>query len=68
MPGGKRRTNSETEKVGTTLSKLEHGDLVRAVEGGAGVDRSDFVRQAIREKLERWKREHPLGVQPPKGR
>jgi hypothetical protein len=28
-------------------------------------DRVDFIREAIKEKVERWNREHPLGTRKP---
>ena len=63
MAGGRKRTQVSTEKVTATLPASEHAELVELIEStGRWVDRSDFVRQAIREKVERWKRDHPLGA------
>ena len=63
MAGGKKRTRVSVSQVTTTLPSAEHAELVELTEAsGRFVDRSDFVRQAIREKVDRWKKEHPLGV------
>lgn len=54
---------SRLPRVSATLPPSEFRELMLIIErGGEWIDSADFTREAIREKAERWKREHPLGV------
>ena len=62
---GERLARVRLKKVTTTLPAAEAAEIVELIESSERwVDAADFARQAIREKLERWKKEHPLGVPP----
>ncbi len=49
----------------SVAGRIERGyyeDLVRVIDGDDHFNRiGDFVREAVLEKIDRWKREHPLG-------
>lgn len=67
---GRKLAGAKPKKVSTTLPPAEHEELLSVINASERwIDPADFARQAIREKLERWKREHPLGARagPPKG-
>lgn len=50
------------ERVSLRLPKGLHDEMVRIIEGAREwKDRQHFIAEAIREKVERWKRDHPLG-------
>lgn len=62
MPGGQGKVRVPEEKVGLRLPKGLHDEMVRVIESAREwKDRQHFIAEAIREKIERWKREHPLG-------
>lgn len=63
---GKRRTVAGYQKVGVTLPDGLYEEMIRVIDNERRwVDRVEFIREAIKEKLERWKKEHPLGLPPP---
>ena len=45
--------------------RIERGyydDLVRVIDGDDHFNRiGDFVREAVLEKIDRWRKEHPMG-------
>ncbi len=49
----------------SVAGRIERGyydDLVRIIDADDHFNRlGDFVREAVLEKIDRWKREHPLG-------
>ena len=49
----------------SVAGRIERGyyeDLVRVIDGDDHFNRiGDFVREAVLEKIDRWKKEHPLG-------
>lgn len=49
----------------SVAGRIERGyyeDLVRIIDGDDHFNRiGDFVREAVLEKIDRWKKEHPLG-------
>ncbi|HEV2317544.1 MAG TPA: hypothetical protein VGV89_08240 [Thermoplasmata archaeon] len=49
----------------SVAARIERGyyeDLVRIIDGDDHFNRlGDFVREAVLEKIDRWKKEHPLG-------
>ncbi|MGI0071701.1 MAG: hypothetical protein ACRECT_06505 [Thermoplasmata archaeon] len=49
----------------SVAARIERGcyeDLVRIIDADAHFNRlGDFVRQAVLEKIDRWKKEHSLG-------
>ncbi len=54
------------EKVTVTLPKGLYDEVVSIVRAGQGwLSAIDFLREAAKEKVERWKKEHPLGLPPP---
>ncbi len=60
MPRGPKIAKVEPKKVSTTMPEDDFDDMVRIIETDRRwVDVADFVRQAVREKVDRWKREHP---------
>ena len=63
---GKRRTVAGYQKVGVTLPDGLYEEMIRVIDNERRwVDRVEFIREAIKEKLERWKKEHPLGLPTP---
>ncbi len=67
MPKGAKTVNVANRKVNSSLPEGELEELLRIIDGTKRWnDVADFVRQAVREKVERWKRENPLGP-PPRG-
>ncbi len=62
VPKGAKTVNVENRKINSSLPEGEMAELVRLIERTKKWnDVADFVRQAVREKLERWKRENPYG-------
>ena len=52
--------------MGVTLPDGLYEEMIRVIDNERRwVDRVEFIREAIKEKLERWKKEHPLGLPPP---
>jgi hypothetical protein len=49
----------------SVAGRIERGyydDLVKVIDGDDHFNRiGDFVREAVLEKIDRWKKEHPLG-------
>ncbi len=49
----------------SVAARIERGyyeDLVRIIDGDDHYNRlGDFVREAVLEKIDRWKKDHPLG-------
>ena len=65
MPGAKK-SRVPVEKVTATLPKGMYEEVVAIVrEGKSWLSAIDFIRESVKEKLERWKKEHPLGLPPP---
>ena len=65
MPGeGKGRQPYERLHVGVPSGLFKEATKVVEYEG-TWMSPADFVREAIKEKLERWKKEHPLGLPTP---
>jgi hypothetical protein len=56
----------------SVAGRIERGyydDLVRVIDGDDHFNRiGDFVREAVLEKIDRWKKEHPLGSSPERRR
>ena len=54
----------------SVAARIERGyyeDLVRIIDADDHFNRfGDFVREAVLEKIDRWKRDHPLGGPLPK--
>ena len=66
LMSGKRRTVAGYQKVGVTLPDGLYEEMIRVIDNERRwVDRVEFIREAIKEKLERWKKEHPLGLPTP---
>ena len=54
------------EKVQVGIPEGVYREIEAAVRGsGQWMSVVDFLREAAKEKLERWKKEHPLGLPPP---
>ena len=65
MPvGGKGKQPYERLHVGVPSGLFMEATKVVEYEG-KWMSLADFVREAIKEKVERWKKEHPLGLPPP---
>ena len=49
----------------SVAGRIERGyyeDLVRVIDGDDHYNRlGDFVREAVLEKIDRWKKDHPMG-------
>ena len=61
---GKKLADVRLKKITTTLPLSEAKEIVKLLESSElWVDAAEFARQAIREKLDSWKKEHPLGVE-----
>lgn len=45
----------------TVLPSMTYREVQRLVDEGYFLSKQDFARQALIEKLERWKAEHTLG-------
>lgn len=49
----------------SVAARIERGyyeDLVRIIDGDDHFNRvGDFIRESVLEKIDRWKKEHPLG-------
>ena len=57
------RSRVPSEKVTLTLPVTLAAEVEEVVRSDGGyLSALDFIREATREKLERWKKEHPLGV------
>jgi hypothetical protein len=56
----------------SVAGRIERGyyeDLVGIVDADDHYNRiGDFVREAVAEKVQRWKKEHPLASPPPRAR
>ena len=51
-------------QVTVELAPAVKRDLEELVSSGQTLSTQDFIRRAVDEKLERWKKEHPLGAPP----
>lgn len=61
--GGFKKTRAGVVSVSVTIPEGVYADMIRIVETERRwTDRVDFAREAIKEKVEREKREHPLGL------
>ena len=60
MPGGK--VTVDRERVTLRLPRVLLGAAERIMRSEGWANRQAFIEQAVREKVERWAREHPLGV------
>ena len=49
-------------KVGFELTVELQEDIIKAAKEEGYNDQAEFMRAAVREKIERWKREHPPKV------
>lgn len=66
---GAKRSAVGYEKVGITLPDGIYEEMVAIIETDRRwFDRVEFVREAVKEKIERWKKEHPLWSAPAKDR
>ncbi|HEV2449673.1 MAG TPA: hypothetical protein VGU43_04590 [Thermoplasmata archaeon] len=64
MPG-KKRSTTDYERVGVTIPRRIHDEMLEIMRADPRwFDRVEFVREALKEKIERWKKEHPLGAPP----
>lgn len=61
LPKPKKRVLPKVS-VAARIERGYYEDLVRIIDGDDHFNRiGDFVREAVLEKIDRWKREHPLG-------
>ncbi len=68
VPKGTKRSDVGYQKVGVTIPDGVYREMIEIVESERRwFDRVEFIREAVKEKIERWKKEHPLGP-PPKSR
>lgn len=44
------------------LAPAVSAEIQELVESGQWLSFQEFAREALKEKLDRWKKEHPLGV------
>ena len=58
----------ERTQITVELAPVTKRALEEIVRGGEYLSVLDFVRRAVDEKLDRWKKEHPLGVSTARGR
>lgn len=68
MPGA-RKSTPRSELIGIRLPDGVYEEMIRIIEGARqwpAPARQNFILEAVKEKLDRWKREHPLG--PPRVR
>ncbi|MHB8430183.1 MAG: hypothetical protein ACYDDZ_06585 [Acidimicrobiales bacterium] len=57
------------ESVTVSLPEGIYSDMIGVIETDRRwFDRVEFVREAVKEKIERWKKEHPLWSAPAKDR
>lgn len=62
---GQTRGRVHLEKIQVGIPDGTYRQIEKVVEADEEwMSVVDFVREAAKEKLERWKREHPLGVAP----
>ena len=59
MPRGRR------VRIGIELAPTVAQEAQSLVDAGHWLSIQEFCREAIKEKIERWKKEHPLGLPPP---
>ena len=52
-------------RIGIELAPTVAQEAQSLVDSGHWLSIQEFCREAIKEKLERWKKEHPLGLPPP---
>ena len=51
------------------IERWYYSEHVGIIDGGGHDDRlADFIREAVVEKIERWKKEHPLASPAPRRR
>ena len=62
MANRQRSVKEGRIKVGFELTVELQEDIVRAAKEQGYNDQAEFMRAAVREKIERWKREHPPKV------
>ena len=55
-------------QITVELAPVTKRALEEIVSAGESLSVQDFVRRAVDEKLDRWKKEHPLGVSTARGR
>ena len=70
MPG-KARARAQTEKVGLRIPVGLYRELIDIIEVGKmwpDPPRQNFILEAIREKIDRWKKDHPLWSPPARDR
>jgi metal-responsive CopG/Arc/MetJ family transcriptional regulator len=67
VPGGKKRSNVDYESVSVSIPRAIHDELIAIIEHDQRwFDRVEFVREAVKEKIDRWKKDHPLWTPPGK--
>ncbi len=69
MPRGFKRSEVGYQKVGITLPDGVYEEMVTIIETDRRwFDRVEFIREAVKEKIERWRKDHPMWSPPAKGR
>jgi hypothetical protein len=68
MPG-KKRAGVDYERVGVTIPKGIHDEMVAIIATDKRwFDRVEFAREAIKEKIDRWRKDHPMWSPPAQDR
>jgi metal-responsive CopG/Arc/MetJ family transcriptional regulator len=66
---GTKRSGVSYEKVGITLPEGVYAEMIGIIEADKRwFDRVEFIREAVREKIERWRKDHPMWSAPAKDR
>jgi hypothetical protein len=68
---GKAKARAQAEKVGLRVPLglyREMMDVVEAAKMWSDPPRQNFILEAIKEKIDRWKKDHPMWSQPAKDR
>ena len=69
MTRGSKRSQVGYQKVGITLPDGVYEEMVAIIESDRHwFERVEFVREAVKEKIERWRKEHPMWTPPAKDR
>lgn len=70
MPG-KSRARAKTELVGVRVPKGTYDEMIAIIDAGSqwpDPPRQNFILEAIKEKVDRWKKDHPMWSPPAKDR
>jgi hypothetical protein len=66
---GKARAKAKTELVGVRIPQGTYTELIGVIEAGnqwPDPPRQNFILEAIKEKIDRWKKDHPMWSPPAK--